>query len=83
MNSKQLFQLALDLSPPWYIERVEFNEREKGIRQLDIYINFPRGAKFIDTDGHECSVYDSEERSWQHLSFFQYICSHVSQRLIF
>lgn len=74
MNSKQIFQIALDLSPPWYIERVEFNEREKGISQLDIYINFSKGAKFLDSDGHECSVYDSEVRSWQHLNFFQHIC---------
>ena len=74
MNSKQLFQIALDLTPPWYIERVEFTEKEKGQRQLDIHINFQRGAKFADEKGNECPVHDTEERSWQHLSFFQHLC---------
>ena len=74
MNSKQLFEIALDLTPPWYIKRVELNEQKDGQRQLDIHINFQKGAKFLDENGHECSVHDTEERSWQHLSFFQHVC---------
>jgi transposase len=74
MNSIQLFQLALDLTSPWYIERVEFTEQEAGKRQLNIHINFQKGAKFLDENEHECPVHDTEERSWQHLNFFQYVC---------
>jgi transposase len=64
MNSIQLFQLALDLTSPWYIERVEFTEQEAGKRQLNIHINFQKGAKFLDENEHECPVHDTEERSW-------------------
>jgi transposase len=47
---------------------------EKGRGQLDIYIDFKAGSKFRDDQGNECVVYDTEQRSWQHLNFFEHNC---------
>lgn len=74
MNSERLFELALDLTPPWCIERIEFSQSASGQRQLHLYLTFPKGAKFKDEAGVECAVYDTQPRTWQHLSFFQYPC---------
>ncbi|MGQ9644884.1 MAG: ISL3 family transposase, partial [Ignavibacterium sp.] len=43
-------------------------------KQMHIEIDFQPGSKFIDKTGKECSVYDTSERSWQHLNFFEYPC---------
>ncbi|MDZ7301091.1 MAG: ISL3 family transposase [candidate division KSB1 bacterium] len=74
MNSERLFELALGLTPPWCIERLEFSQNASGQKQLDLYLSFPKGAKFKDEAGVECAVYDTLERTWQHLNFFQYPC---------
>jgi len=66
MNSSQLFTQAFGLRPPWYVERIEFNQTPKGRKRLDIYLRFAMGSKFKDDAGNECLVYDS---SWQHLNF--------------
>ncbi len=74
MNSERLFELALGLTPPWCIERLEFSQNASGQKQLDLYLTFPKGAKFKDEAGVECAVYDTLERTWQHLDFFQHPC---------
>lgn len=74
MNSERLFELALGLAPPWYIERLELSQNASSQKQLDLYLTFPRGAKFKDEAGVECAVYDTLERTWQHLDFFQHPC---------
>jgi transposase len=74
MNSGQLFTQALGLLPPWYVERIEFKNDSKGRKHLDIYVRFKKGSKFKDEQGVECPVYDTLERSWQHLNFFEHTC---------
>lgn len=74
MNSTQLFEQALSLSTPWYVERVEFKTAIDQSNELHIYLNFKRGAKFNDAQETLCSVYDTVEREWQHLNFFQHRC---------
>jgi len=75
MNSEQLFALALGLEKPWVIEKLALTKAEGSvIGQLDIFINFERGAKFKDENGDYNSVYDSSDRLWQHLNFFQHKC---------
>ncbi len=74
MNSERLFELALGLTPPWCIERLEFSKNASGQRQLDIYLTFAKGAKFKDEADVECLVYDTQKRTWQHLHFFQHRC---------
>ncbi|AYD47059.1 ISL3 family transposase [Arachidicoccus soli] len=75
MESKDIFGLALNLSEPWEISEMKLTKLE-GLKrgQLDIYIDFVSGSEFRDSDGQLCGVYDSEERSWQHLNFFEHTC---------
>lgn len=70
MDEKGLFTLALGVEKPWEVVRIEFDE---GAGRLDLYLDYPKGSKFrCPEDGQLCGVYDSEERTWRHLNFFQY-----------
>ena len=73
-NSKKLFEIALGLSEPWFIKNVEFLPSGKGFGQLDIYLDFKKGAKFDDEDGNKSPVHDTVNKTWQHLDFFQHTC---------
>ena len=70
---KKLFEEALGVQKPLEIEYVEF---DKGKGELHIYIIFARGSKFSCSSCSEegLSVYDTKERTWRHLNFFQYKC---------
>lgn len=74
MNSSQLFEIALGLSSPWYIERIEFTKTKDQSRQLDIHLRFKKGSRFKDNKGNDCPIHDSIERQWQHLNFFEHRC---------
>lgn len=71
MDSKELFALAFGLSKPWY---VSLNELDPVKRQLEIGIDFERGGTFCCSECGRagCKAYDTEERSWRHLNFFQF-----------
>ena len=67
-----LFERALRLDPPWRISKVEFRESE-GI--IKVFIDFPRGSIFCcPVCGKSVKAYDTTEKEWRHLSFFQYAC---------
>lgn len=74
MNSTEIFSLALGLSNPWFVKHTEFNSVLTGKKELHIHIGFVKGSKFLDELGELCSVYDSNDRKWRHLSFFQHDC---------
>ncbi|SDZ74027.1 Transposase [Arachidicoccus rhizosphaerae] len=67
--------MALNLSSPWEITKMELTKPD-GLKrgQLDIYIDFTAGSQFVDDKGNFCGVYDTEERKWQHLNFFEHNC---------
>ena len=70
MNEVELFQMALGLADPWRVVRSSFDV-EKG--RLDIKIDFPRGSKFrCPVCGELCTAYDTSDKTWRHLSFFQH-----------
>ena len=70
MNEKDLFGLALGLVLPWYIEKVEFDAPGK---RLDLFLDFKRGSRFPCPEcGEPSPVYDTAERTWRHLDFFQH-----------
>lgn len=75
MNSSEIFSMALGLVPPWYVENAEFVDIP-GIptKELHLFLNFEKGYKFTDIDGNKTSAYDTVERQWQHLNFFQHNC---------
>jgi transposase len=70
---QELFTAALGLVPPWRVERSEF-DAEAG--RLDLFLDFPRGARFACPQSgcpeRQCPVHDTEGKTWRHLDFFQY-----------
>jgi transposase len=66
-----LFQAALGLAEPWQVTRTEFDAKA---RRLDLYLDFPKGARFACPEGDEaaCPVHDTEPKTWRHLDFFQH-----------
>ena len=71
MRDVDLFQLALGLVPPWLVEAAKFDVKEK---RLDIKIDFSRGGRFPcpECGTADCPTYDTAERQWRHLDFFQH-----------
>ncbi len=68
---QELFRVALGLAEPWVVSKIEFSEEQ---RQLDLWLDFPSASRFAcpECERGECGVYDSSERTWRHLNFFQH-----------
>ena len=73
MMTSDLFQLALNITSPWFIRTVDFCSDKK---RLDIHIDFKRGSTFTDDDEPEkpYKAYDTVEKTWRHLNFFEHEC---------
>lgn len=76
MNDKLIFEKALHISEPWYIEEIKFDELKK---KLEININFKKGSKFYFEDkknkiSGNFKAYDSKNKTWRHLNFFEHEC---------
>lgn len=71
MDKLGVFQAALGIGEPWRVDRAEFDP-DQG--QLDVYVDFTRGARFACPEGDEavCPVHDTEQKTWRHLDFFQH-----------
>ena len=71
MRDSHLFGLALGLSDPWYVERCEF---DRGRSQLDLHIDFKKGARLAcpECGRGACAVHDTEAKTWRHLNFFEH-----------
>lgn len=74
MNSAMIFSLALGLEKPWVITNVEFVEAGSNEKELHIHIDFERGFRFQAGSETKATAYDTENRYWQHLNFFQHRC---------
>lgn len=69
---ESIFEKALGVETPWYIEKTKFDAEQK---QLDIWIDFKRGSRFeLEEGGVDYPVHDTEEKTWRHLNFFQHEC---------
>ena len=69
---EDLFSKAIKLEAPWKITKVEFREREGVIR---LFVDFLKGSVFrCPVCGKEAKAYDTTEKEWRHLNFFQYAC---------
>jgi transposase len=66
-----LFQAALGLSDPWQVTSVEFDPEAK---RLDLRVDFAKGSTFCcpECDRSGLKAYDTEEKTWRHLDFFQH-----------
>lgn len=73
----ELFAKALNIEKPWEIVKVTFHESGK---RLDIHVDFPRGSVFVCPHcGCEVKAYDTTEKQWRHMNFFQYECHLVAR----
>jgi transposase len=67
---EELFRLALGLAEPWQVVKIEFSDEQ---HQLDLWLDFPAGSRFAcPACQGSCGVYDTGEREWRHLNFFQH-----------
>lgn len=73
MNESGLFTVALGLTPPWRVSRVEFDAEQT---RLDLHLDFPRGARFAcpakDCEHRGCPIHDTAAKTWRHMDFFQH-----------
>jgi transposase len=72
----QLFAAALNIVDPWFVKDIQFSAENK---RLDIHLDFRKGAVFHYTsveDGisGDFKVYDTVQKQWRHLNFFQHEC---------
>jgi len=72
-NSKAIFSIALGLSKPWEVSEVKFEQKESE-KILHIRLSFAKGSKFEGEDEQFYTAYDTVERRWQHLNFFEHKC---------
>lgn len=70
---KELFEAALGVEEPLYIKEITFDQNEG---ELHIKMDFRRGGRFSCSECGEDGLpaYDTVEKTWRHLNFFQYKC---------
>jgi len=70
MDNK-MFEVALGIEKPLYIKETRF---EQAAGELHIEIDFKKGSRFNCSECGEvdCKVHDTEQKTWQHLHFWQY-----------
>jgi len=74
MLSNQIFTVALGIKDPWFIQDITLDNETK---RLDVHISFRRGAVFESVNKDfpgKHKVYDSKQKTWRHLNFFEYEC---------
>jgi transposase len=72
MHSEQLFEAALGVSDPWYVQETRF---DADARTLTIRVDFKSGSRFghVEVAG-EHPVHDTQTKRYRHLNFFQHEC---------
>jgi transposase len=72
MATKELFEAALGITSPWFVQGVDF-EAEKHL--LTIAVDFSAGSRFTHPDVlGEHPVHDTRTKRLRHLNFFQHEC---------
>lgn len=73
MVQKDVFAVALGLQgSPWKVVDVRF---DREFKRLEIDLDYPPGSRFPHPQsGEPCATYDTEQRTWRHLNFFQFQC---------
>lgn len=74
----QIFEAALGIANPWYINGVDFDAEQKN---LSIHIDFVAGSRFAypGIEGVH-PVHDTQIKRYRHLNFFQHEC-HLDVRV--
>lgn len=74
INSKEIFELALNLESPWHVKSIEKREDESGKKSFHIELDFEKGSLFSIESETDCEIHDTVSRSWRHLNFFEHEC---------
>lgn len=74
MNSIEIFTIALGVESPWFIKEINFVLDINKKKELHIYFDFEKGSRFKNEVGDLQPAYDTEERRWEHLNFFEHRC---------
>ena len=69
MLNNELFTQALNLEKPWYVREVKF---DPSVKRLDVCMGRTPELSPCPVGGKPFVDYDSMEREWSHLDFFQY-----------
>jgi transposase len=70
--TNRLFETALGIASPWYVQGVDFDVKQK---QLTIQVDFEVGSRFAFPDETgEHPVHDTKTKRYRHLNFFQHEC---------
>jgi len=72
MEAKDLFTLALQLTPEWKVAACRL---DAAAHQLTLHLDFVPGSRFPAPGAEHqllCPVHDTVEKTWRHLDFFQY-----------
>jgi transposase len=69
--TEDLFAQALGLEKPWRVRDIKFSPTD---RRLDLHLDFSAGSTFTcpRCEKPGCKAYDTAEKSWRHLDFFQH-----------
>ena len=59
--------MALGLSEPWTVSKIEFIDGEHSAKELHIWLSFPRGHRFKVGEA-EATAYDTIDKTWRHLN---------------
>lgn len=77
MMTKDLFQMALNITNPWFVSNLTFDEKAK---RLDVFVDFIKGSEFSYFDKEQqqeivgLKAYDTTNKKWRHLNFFEHEC---------
>ena len=68
----EFFEQLLQISSPFSVERVEYQQEEGTLTQsVHIYISV---STSMEVRPKGATIHDYESRTWRHLNLFQYLC---------
>jgi len=71
MKTKIFFSQLLNISSPFTVEKVIYQDEEIGNKSVHIYISVDTSIEYRP---EQSTIHDYEERKWRHLNLFQYPC---------
>ncbi len=76
MTGNRAYEAALGIQKPWSIASTAFSmNEESGRMEMHIHVDFLPGSEFpCPVCGNNRKSYDTHEKVWRHLNFFQYRC---------
>ena len=74
MDGNQILLLGLGIEAPWKLVDQRL-DTDKQPHELHLTIKAERGSKYAcPVCGEACAAHDFQEKTWQHLNFFQHHC---------